>query len=87
MNVKERDPLRRIAEQVADCFAYSGYAFIEDNHIEGLANLLGSFLTVAGIPSNTADADAPIRDGSRFSRGGSTAPPSALRPAAQTVLP
>ena len=42
-------PLRRIAEQVADCFAASGYAFVEDDKIDGLAVTLGSFLTSTGI--------------------------------------
>ena len=44
------DPLRHLAEQVADCFAGSGHAFIEDDKIDGLADLLRSFLAVAGIP-------------------------------------
>jgi hypothetical protein len=46
------DPLHRIAEQVADCFAGSGYAFVEQDKIDGLAVVLNSFLTVAGIPVN-----------------------------------
>lgn len=48
------DPLHWIAERVADCFAASGYAFVEEDQIPGLAAVLGSFLTVAGIP---VDAD------------------------------
>ena len=47
-----KDPLHRIAEQVADCFADSGYAFVEQDKIDGLAVMLNSFLTVAGIPTN-----------------------------------
>ncbi|MDT5042691.1 MAG: HTH-type transcriptional regulator / antitoxin HipB [Actinoplanes sp.] len=47
-----KDPLHRIAEQVADCFADSGYAFIEQDKTDGLAVMLNSFLTVAGIPVN-----------------------------------
>lgn len=46
------DPLHWIAEQVADCFTYSGYAFVEEDKIDGLAAVLSSFLTVAGIPVN-----------------------------------
>lgn len=46
------NPLHRIAEQVADCFAGSGYAFVEQDKIDGLALTLNSFLTVAGIPVN-----------------------------------
>jgi hypothetical protein len=50
------DPLHWIAERVADCFAESGYAFVEDDKIPGLAAVLGSFLTVAGIPVNADTA-------------------------------
>ena len=46
------DPLHRLAEQVADCFADSGYAFVEQDEIDGLAVMLNSFLTVASIPVN-----------------------------------
>jgi hypothetical protein len=46
------NPLHRIAEQVADCFADSGYAFVEQDKIDGLAVVLDSFLTEAGIPVN-----------------------------------
>jgi hypothetical protein len=60
MSVKDRDRLHQIAEQVANCFAESGYAFVEDDKLEGLAALLGSFLTVAGIPINPLDpSDRP----------------------------
>lgn len=45
----EHGTLRRAAEQVADCFADSGYAFVEDDKIDGLAATLGSFLTSTGI--------------------------------------
>jgi hypothetical protein len=48
-------PLRLIAEQVADYFTYSGFAFVEEDKIDGLAATLGSFLTVAGIPLNPPD--------------------------------
>ena len=44
----EHGTLRRIAEQVADCFADSGYAFVEDDKIDGLAATLGIFLTSTG---------------------------------------
>jgi len=52
----DRDALWHIADQVADCFADSGYAFVEEDKIDGLAATLGSFLTVAGIPVNPPDA-------------------------------
>ena len=48
------DPLMRIAEHVADCFSGSGYAFVEADKVETLAAVLHTFLTVAGIPVNTA---------------------------------
>jgi hypothetical protein len=59
MSVEDR--LHRIAEQVADCFADSGYAFVEQDKIDGLADMLNSFLTVAGIPVNSLEeaADTP----------------------------
>ena len=59
MSVKGRDRLHQIAEQVANCIAESGYAFVEDDKLEGLAALLGSFLTVAGIPINPLDTSDP----------------------------
>jgi hypothetical protein len=62
MSAENRDPLFQIAEQVADCFAEFGYAFIEDDKIEGLAALLGSFLTVAGISVNPSGAGRPTLD-------------------------
>lgn len=52
MSIQTGDPLRRIAEQVADCFAECGYAFVEDDKIDGLAAVLRSFLTAAAIPIN-----------------------------------
>ena len=45
-----RDVLRDIAEQVADCFAASGYAFVEEDEIDKLAAALRSFLAAAEIP-------------------------------------
>jgi hypothetical protein len=50
-------PLRHIAEQVAGCFAASGYAFIEEDRIDALTATLGSFLEVTGIPVNAAHHD------------------------------
>jgi hypothetical protein len=58
MTTQVRDPLTRIAEQVADSISACGYAFVEDDKIDGLAAVLRSFLTVAGIPVNTASGDA-----------------------------
>ena len=65
MNAADHDVLRHIAEQVADCFADSGYAFVEEDNVEGLAAVLGSFLTLAGIPVNPPEpGDFPIRPSS-----------------------
>ncbi|BFU44096.1 hypothetical protein [Krasilnikovia sp. MM14-A1004] len=55
-------PLRRIAEQVADCLAESGHAFVEDDKIDGLAAVLGSFLVVAGIPHSPLDTGTVITE-------------------------
>lgn len=52
-----QDPIKDIAEQVADCFAEQGYAFVEDDKVVALANALQSFLEVAGIPGR----EAPVR--------------------------
>lgn len=62
MSVKDIDPLHRIAEQDADCFADSGYAFVTEDKIDGLAAVLGSFLAVAGIPVNPPGAEHPDDD-------------------------
>jgi hypothetical protein len=67
MRAQNADPLRQIAEQVAYCFAERGYAFVEDDKVEGLAALLESFLTVAGIPANLAGTGDPIPDGDDLS--------------------
>ena len=56
MSTDDHDALRRIAERVADCIADTGYAFVEDDKVEGLAATLGSFLTVAGIPVHPRQA-------------------------------
>jgi hypothetical protein len=64
MNTRDIDPLHRIAERVADCFAESGYAFVEDDKIDVLAELLGMFLTDAGIRVNPPGRAAPESGGS-----------------------
>jgi hypothetical protein len=88
MSVKSYDPLHRIAEQVADCFAESGYAFVEDDKIEGLAALLGSFLTVARIPVNLPGTGDPIPVGNDpLDIGQLVSTASGLYPTARTVLP
>ena len=44
------DPLRQIAEQVADCFSADGYAFIEADKLEYLTAALRAFLIATDIP-------------------------------------
>jgi hypothetical protein len=50
MTVRPSDPIMEIAERVTYCFSESGYAFIEDEQVEALADALTSFLETAGIP-------------------------------------
>jgi hypothetical protein len=56
MGAQHSDPLRHVAEQVADCLSARGYAFVEDDNLDTLAATLRSFLTAAGIPVNPVDA-------------------------------
>ncbi|MCO8274414.1 hypothetical protein M1L60_27825 [Actinoplanes sp. TRM 88003] len=64
------DPMRRIAQQVADCFAGNGYAFVEDDQLDVLAAALSSFLVNARIAINvpvsasTANSDQGMRTSS-----------------------
>lgn len=85
MSVKDCDPLHRIAEQVADYFTYSGYAFVEEDKIDGLAATLGSFLTVAGIPINPPDSGDPDDDPFPLDEPAST--PGRAHPPAKAPLP
>ena len=80
------DPLRLIAEQVADCFAGSGYAFVEEGKINGLAATLGSFLTVAGIEVNPPDTNEPDPDDDPFPLDEPAPTPGSRCPAARTPL-
>ncbi|SDT35161.1 hypothetical protein [Actinoplanes derwentensis] len=57
MTLKNSDMLRRTAEQVANCLAESGYAFVEEDKIDGLAATLETYLNVAGIPVNTGGTE------------------------------
>lgn len=83
MSVKSRDPLHQIAEQVADCLAASGYAFVEDDKIEGLAALLGSFLVVADVPINPPTHRQSVsRDPPRLFDGQPPAQPGPFDPTA-----
>ncbi len=44
-----KDPIYRIAVQVADCLSEGGYAFVEDAEVETLAMVIRSSLTATGI--------------------------------------
>jgi len=52
MGVLSNDPMIGIADAVAYCFSQPGYAFVEDDKLEALADTLRSFLKTAGIPVN-----------------------------------
>jgi hypothetical protein len=52
--------MRRISQQVADCFSENGYAFVEDDKLEALAAVLTLFLADAEISVNVP-ADASPR--------------------------
>ena len=67
MSTSANDPIIGIAATVAYCFSRDGYAFIEDEHLEALADTLKSFLKTAGISVND-DLD---RTGPRIAANGS----------------
>ena len=48
------DVLLEIAAQVADCISQRGYAFIEDDDLDALAETLRSFLDNADIQVHPA---------------------------------
>ena len=56
------DPILAIADKVADMIAYCGYAYVEEEHLIGLATALRSFLSSAGIPVNPELAVAHLRE-------------------------
>ena len=43
------DPMLTIADSVTDSLSQCGYAFVEDDKVEALADTLKSFLKTAGI--------------------------------------
>jgi hypothetical protein len=49
MTVRLSDPIMGIAERVTYCFSESGYAFIEDDQVEALADALTSQAGTAAI--------------------------------------
>lgn len=58
-SVQSYEPMRRITQQVADCFSEDGYAFVEDDKLEALTAVLTSFLEDAGIPVNISVSTMP----------------------------
>ncbi|GAB1645398.1 hypothetical protein [Krasilnikovia sp. MM14-A1259] len=49
MDAQDDDPMVAIAEQVTYCFSERGYAFVEDDKVQALADALRSFLEAEGI--------------------------------------
>jgi glyoxylate utilization-related uncharacterized protein len=64
MNVVNGDPLLVIADRVTYCLSECGYAFIEDDKVDALADTLKAFLKAAGIPINEAEAAPYLAEGS-----------------------
>jgi hypothetical protein len=60
--IQQTDPILAIADNVADMIADCGYAYVEDEHLDGLAAALRSFLNSAGIPVNPERAVAQLRE-------------------------
>jgi hypothetical protein len=60
MTVLSSDPMLTIADQVTYCLSQYGYAFVEDDKVEALADTLKSFLKTAGIPINEEEAAAHL---------------------------
>jgi hypothetical protein len=50
------DPMLIIADSVTDSLSQCGYAFVEDDKVEALADTLKSFLKAAGIPAHPEEA-------------------------------
>ena len=55
MDAQNEDPVWRSAARVADCLAECGYAFIEDDQLEDLAELLRAFLRAHGFAESHPD--------------------------------
>ena len=64
MSHRVGDPLRCAAAQVADYLSERGVAFIEDDKIDALAAMIGSFLLAADITAAGHFGDSPtVADG------------------------
>jgi hypothetical protein len=59
---QQNDPILAIADHVANTIANYGYAFVEGEHLDGLATALQTFLSSAGIPVNPELAVAHLRE-------------------------
>jgi hypothetical protein len=69
MTVLSSDPMLTIADQVTYCLSQCGYAFVEDDKVEALADTLKSFLKTAGISVNEAEAAAHLAEAAPGSPG------------------
>jgi hypothetical protein len=56
VTVPRSDPMLIIAESMNDILSECGYAFVEDDKIEALADTVRSFLKTAGIPVDPVTA-------------------------------
>lgn len=52
------DPMIDMAEVISDLFSYIGFAFVEDRHVEALADTLRDFLTAEKIAIDEQSAIA-----------------------------
>jgi hypothetical protein len=59
---QQNDPILAVANKVADMITYSGFACVEEEHLDGLAAALQSFLNSARIPVNPEPAVAHLRE-------------------------
>jgi hypothetical protein len=54
MDARNDDPLWRSAARVADCLSECGYAFLEDDELADLVDVLRDFLQARGLPNGEA---------------------------------
>ena len=54
MMAPQADPMMAVAEAVSDLIGDIGFAFVEDDHLQALADTLRAFLQTAGIPTDDA---------------------------------
>jgi|tagenome__1003787_1003787.scaffolds.fasta_scaffold20036812_2 hypothetical protein len=61
MTALHADPMMDVASAVSALFGDTGYAFVEDDQLDALADTLKAFLKTAGIPTDDARAAAFYR--------------------------